>query len=99
MKRIIRTETIVSGEGKGTKINVVPMGIDELKQLRYGQQVLCHSYNGIIHVKVNGNPKTWKTRPNDVDIPVKYGLYEYARIEYRDGAMSDNSLWIAKEIK
>lgn len=97
MKRITRKATIVSGERKGTQIEVVPMGIDELKQLSYGQRVLCMGHNGIIHVKVNGKPKTWKTRPDDVTVPVKYGLYEYARIEYRDGAMV-NHTWIAKEV-
>ncbi len=25
----------------------------------------------------NGKTKTWKTRPNEFKIPVKYGLYEY----------------------
>lgn len=28
--------------------------------------------------RVSGKPKTWKTRPNDVKVPVKYGLYENA---------------------
>ena len=25
-------------------------------------------------VKVNGKPQTWKTRPNEIRIPAKYGL-------------------------
>ena len=27
--------------------------------------------------KVNGKPKTWKTRPNEVRVPLKHGLYDY----------------------
>ena len=27
--------------------------------------------------RVNGKPKTWKTRPNDVRIPIKHGLYAF----------------------
>lgn len=30
--------------------------------------------------RVSGKAKTWKTRPDDVKIPVKYGLYENAYI-------------------
>jgi hypothetical protein len=28
----------------------------------------------------NGNTQTWKTRPDDFRIPVKYGLYEYGNM-------------------
>lgn len=28
----------------------------------------------------NGKTKTWKTRPNDFNIPVKHGLYDYGYI-------------------
>ncbi len=35
-------------------------------------------------VKVNGNAKTWKTRPNAVRIPAKYGLYEFFQIGQGD---------------
>jgi hypothetical protein len=29
----------------------------------------------------NGKTKTWKTRPADFRIPVKYGLYQYGYID------------------
>jgi hypothetical protein len=29
----------------------------------------------------NGKTQTWKTRPNDFKIPVKYGLYDYFYID------------------
>ena len=33
-----------------------------------------------LRVRRNGATKTWKTRPDEFRIPVKYGLYEYAYI-------------------
>lgn len=30
--------------------------------------------------RVSGKPKLWKTRPNDVKVPVKYGMYDNAYI-------------------
>ncbi len=59
----------------------------EAKQLigGYHTLVVCNDKK-IRNVKINGAPKTWKTRPNDVDVPLKYGMYEYAKTEYRNGA-------------
>lgn len=36
--------------------------------------------NKVREFRVSGRPKTWKTRPNDVKVPVKYGLYDNAYI-------------------
>lgn len=33
------------------------------------------SGNKVRHFRVSGKVKTWKTRPNDVKVPIKYGLY------------------------
>ncbi len=33
-----------------------------------------------LRVRRNGKTQTWKTRPNEFRIPVKYGLYEYYNI-------------------
>ena len=27
--------------------------------------------------RVNGRVKTWKTRPDDFEVPLKHGLYDY----------------------
>ena len=98
--------TILSGEGKGTSIDVKPMSIDEVKALSYGERVLVYTgyfgrnrHSGIVHVKINGAPKTWKTRPDNVHVPIKYGLYEYETVKYEDGAMVDSKLWFAREGK
>lgn len=39
-----------------------------------------------IEVRRNGATKTWKTRPGEFRIPVKYGLYEYFYITDKDAA-------------
>lgn len=28
----------------------------------------------------NGNPRTWKTRPNDFQVPIKFGLWDYQNL-------------------
>lgn len=33
-----------------------------------------------LRVRANGKCKTWKTRPNDFCLPIKYGLYAYGYI-------------------
>lgn len=44
---------------------------------------------GYFQVRVNGAVKTWKTRPNDWELPCKYGLKECFRVSHasqlRDG--------------
>jgi hypothetical protein len=37
-----------------------------------------------LEVRRNGKTKTWKTRPGEFRIPVKYGLYEYFYIDNRN---------------
>lgn len=55
----------------------------EIKALR--NHALIVGNNGeIFRVKVNGIVKTWKRDPSRFSVPIKYGLYEYARIEELD---------------
>lgn len=35
----------------------------------------------VVRVRVTGACKTWKTRPTEFRLPVKYGLYESSSIE------------------
>lgn len=35
----------------------------------------------IVNVRVSGQCKTWKTRPEDFRLPVKHGLYENGAID------------------
>lgn len=37
-----------------------------------------------ITVRVSGKCKTWKTRPDEFQLPVKYGIYENGYITHND---------------
>ncbi len=55
--------------------------LEQAKKLKTGQ-VLHHVVNKNAdgtpeRWKVNGKPKTWKTRPEAVRVPIKHGLYDY----------------------
>lgn len=68
------------------------MTVEEAKALRYGMRIHALGQDGrVAEVKVNGNPKTWKTRPGDVDVPWKFGMYEYGTARFR-GGVSDGFL-------
>lgn len=61
------------------------MTVEEAKQLSYGQQVKMIGMDGTLrNLKVNGQPQTWKTRPGEVRVPVKYGLKGTGQL-YNDG--------------
>lgn len=61
-----------------------PMTCTEAKSLRPGQRVPFEANDGTARLlTVNGAPKTWKRSPG-VEVPIKYGLYEYARMGHRD---------------
>ncbi len=47
--------------------------------------------------RVNGAPKTWKTRPGHVKVPIKYGMYECGYAEaYGDSEDAPVSLLLVK---
>ena len=85
----METETITlkryqGREGEG---QFRPMTLDEVKQLTYGQHVWFRAVQGDARrAKVNGAPKTWKRDATRVELPLKYGLYEYARMYESDVA-------------
>lgn len=37
-----------------------------------------------LRVRANGKCQTWKTRPTEFRLPVKYGLYDYDEINERN---------------
>lgn len=77
--------------------NLRTMTLEELKNLRYGQRVYFEDrYGNFRECKVNGHPKTWKTRPLDVEVPIKYGLYEYSYARYINGVQSGEILLTEK---
>ena len=61
------------------------MTIQQAKQLRYGE-VLKHRHlkgpdGKPYRCRVSGKPQTWKTRPDEVKVPVKFGLYHSFYLE------------------
>lgn len=61
-------------------VTVRRMTLDEIKALRSGQSVLIVANDGTLrNAKINGAVRLWKRDPDRVEVPVKYGLYEYAR--------------------
>jgi hypothetical protein len=66
------------------------MTVFEAKRLKYGQRVPCLANDGTAReCRVSGAPKTWKTRPGDVRVPVKYGMHENAYAEAYGGGEGD----------
>lgn len=69
--------------------------LEECKSLRSGQHVqFIDRYGEVRNAKVNGAPKTWKTRPGDCDVPLKYGMYEYFYARFRNGESTAEELVI-----
>jgi hypothetical protein len=70
------------------------MNLAQAKRLRVGQTIYAkRKFNAdgtAMRCRVNGKVQTWKTRPNEVKIPYKRGLYEYGYITERD--LSDFTL-------
>lgn len=49
------------------------------------QHITVRDRNGYARqVKVNGKVRTWKRDANRVEVPFKYGLYEYGVLQARD---------------
>ncbi len=68
------------------------MSLQEAKALDSGSHIEFRSVNGDLRTcKVNGAPKVWKTRPLDVDVPVKYGMYEFSTFTMRGGEWRDTA--------
>ncbi len=62
--------------------------IEEYKALKPGGRVDVVGTGGkIYNCKVNGKPQVWKTRPGDVRVPLKYGLYESHQAFYTNGEL------------
>ena len=62
-----------------------PMTDSEARALGYGDHIWFLSLSGDARrIKINGAVRTWKRTPERLEIPVKYGMYEYARFTERD---------------
>lgn len=55
---------------------------DEVLALAAGSHAILHGFGGrACRVKINGQVKTWKREPDRVEVPIKYGMYEHARLD------------------
>ena len=57
------------------------MTVDEAKSLHLGQIIFHTLFTNADgsprRWRVNGAVKTWKTRPDDVRVPIKHGMWDY----------------------
>ena len=78
----METFEVVSGYDRSKnppKIKVRWMTVEEAKNLVSGSHPEFLDVNNQLRdCKVNGKVRTWKKDPNRVEVPIKYGLYEYA---------------------
>lgn len=64
--------------------------LEQAKSLEYGDMLFHTAHKNADGTpqrwKVNGRPKTWKTKPEKVQVPVKHGLrhYDYVTEESLD---------------
>jgi hypothetical protein len=68
------------------------MTIEEFKELHgsFPVRAFAGKASGkVFEARTNGKPKTWKTRPLDVSVPCKYGMYEYFTISMVNGEYTD----------
>lgn len=91
-------ETLTLPDGY-SRLKVAPtsayrrMTVAEAKALTYGQRVPFLANDGTAReAKVNGAPKTWKTRPDEVAVPLKYGMYECGTVRERGDGTVDRLL-------
>ena len=73
--------------GKGEPVTFrCPETIEELAQYCQSRTHIefLSNKNTAVNVKVNGNVRRWKRDPLRIEIPIKYGLYEYQTITRHD---------------
>lgn len=71
-----------------------PLGLREVQSLEVGKEVWVLDRHGRARtVRVTGRVKLWKTRPDDADVPLKYGMYEHFRCEVRGGEYQNGTLY------
>lgn len=59
--------------------------VEDVKRIpSYGHTTFL-SVTGIVRNAKVTSVKTWKTRPNDITVNLKYGIYEYASTSWVNG--------------
>jgi hypothetical protein len=57
--------------------------LNEAKNLS-GHAKILDRHGKVRDIKINGKVKRWKREPDRIEIPCKYGLYEYFTLTNRD---------------
>jgi hypothetical protein len=82
------TFEIKSGYAKDKRILTVrnPMSVDEMDaHCTKHMHVWLRDRNGLARqVKVNGAVRRWKRDQTRIEVPFKYGMYEYGTLTQRD---------------
>jgi hypothetical protein len=61
------------------------MTLEEAKLLLPGDSIWFLANDGSARrLKVNGAVRRWKRQPDKIEVPVKYGMYEYALLHNHD---------------
>ena len=77
------------------KVWVRDMTLEEAKQLASGRHAAIIAGDGTIRrVKINGRVRTWKRDPNRIEVPVKYGMYEYTTFKAMNGRIGNSVAWM-----
>jgi len=61
------------------------MALEEAKLLRGGETIwFIDTAGGARRLKVNGAVRRWKRSPDKIEVPVKYGMYEFGTFTASD---------------
>jgi len=54
----------------------------------------------VSEVKINGRVRTWKRDPNRIEVPIKYGLYSHAVLQWSEGQqiMGNNNILLVAQV-
>lgn len=63
-------------------LKLEPLKLQRAKELKHGEVVYIRSFfdERIQKWRVNGNVKRWKRQPDRIQIPIKFGIYNFGYI-------------------
>ena len=60
-------------------------------ELHHGQVIYTHVYSNADGTpqrwRINGKTKVWKTRPDDFEVPLKYGMYDHGYLSQNNASV------------
>jgi len=64
------------------------ISLEAAKNLTHGEIIYHISHRNADQTpqrwRINGKVKTWRTRPQEISIPIKHGLYDYGYLTHND---------------